>query len=313
VPLKNLSARSGDRVDILAVVDKVGDTSTVNKRSNNEQLTKRDVSLVDRSGTEVTLTLWGEQADEFDESCVGKVIAMKGASVKEFLGGFTLSAPFAAGNTKMNLQSSETNALYNWYRNIRPSTDLTSISTMSGGNFDTEIRLIGMAVQHNFSQGNIRGLYFFIKGTVSSIKTENITYQACVTDGCKKKVTLENGSYTCSKCGAKSDKYNPVLILQVEVNDFSGSVWLSLFDDRAEKLLGHKAAHLVELKDENAQEYDAVFDKIRFADYIFRVRMHETEFNEEKRPRWDVMDIKPVQPEVYKRALETCIKGMERM
>ena len=47
---------------------------------------KRDISLVDRSGTEVIMTLWGEQAETLDASHIGEVIALKGATVKEFNG-----------------------------------------------------------------------------------------------------------------------------------------------------------------------------------------------------------------------------------
>ena len=42
--------------------------------------------MVDDSGRSIQCTLWGEQATSFDESNVGSVIALKGASLSDFNG-----------------------------------------------------------------------------------------------------------------------------------------------------------------------------------------------------------------------------------
>lgn len=49
---------------------------------------KRDVYLVDESGVEVALTLWGDKAVEFNNENIGQVIGIKGCSVREFNGIF---------------------------------------------------------------------------------------------------------------------------------------------------------------------------------------------------------------------------------
>jgi replication factor A1 len=48
-------------------------------------LDKRDIFLVDKSGTETCLTLWGNEAKNFSIP-LGTVIGVKGALVKEFNG-----------------------------------------------------------------------------------------------------------------------------------------------------------------------------------------------------------------------------------
>jgi ssDNA-binding replication factor A large subunit len=56
-------------------------------RKDQRVLEKRDVFLVDKSGTEISLTLWNELAQNF-EYLPGKVIGIKGALVREFNGIF---------------------------------------------------------------------------------------------------------------------------------------------------------------------------------------------------------------------------------
>ena len=53
---------------------------------------KRELTLIDRSGAEVNLTLWGSQAETFD-SASEPVVAVKAAKVSDF-NGVTLSASF---------------------------------------------------------------------------------------------------------------------------------------------------------------------------------------------------------------------------
>ena len=55
-------------------------------RADNKQLDKREIYLVDDSGAEIALTLWGNIAKDFDTSNVRQVIGIKGAVVKEFNG-----------------------------------------------------------------------------------------------------------------------------------------------------------------------------------------------------------------------------------
>ena len=54
-----------------------------------KELNKREITIVDRSATEVLLTLWGERANNFDGSGF-PVVATKGAKVSDF-NGVTLS------------------------------------------------------------------------------------------------------------------------------------------------------------------------------------------------------------------------------
>jgi hypothetical protein len=71
-----------------------------------------------------------------------------------------------------------------------------------------------------------------------------------VCDLCKKKININ--SLKCFECkgSVMSFRFNTT----VEVNDYSGSMTLTVFDNVAEKLLGVSALRLKEMKDDK-EEY----------------------------------------------------------
>eukprot|EP00092_Neocalanus_flemingeri_P041085 GFUD01044742.1.p1 GENE.GFUD01044742.1~~GFUD01044742.1.p1 ORF type:complete len:375 (-),score=94.87 GFUD01044742.1:643-1767(-) len=83
--ISDLSACANDTtVDIMGVCKLVGDLSIV-VLSDKKELTRRDITLVDRSSTEVSLTLWGLTAETFDG--VGNpIVAANGCCVSNFNG-----------------------------------------------------------------------------------------------------------------------------------------------------------------------------------------------------------------------------------
>lgn len=142
VPLNRITENSGHLIDILAIVDRVAEITQVIylkynfyinfnfkvvTRKDSKQLNKRDIYLVDQSGVEVALTLWGDRATEFDSSHVGEVIGIKGCAVREFNGSFTLS-PSSGAVIKLNPEDPATNKLYLWHREQRPSIEIKTLS-----------------------------------------------------------------------------------------------------------------------------------------------------------------------------------------
>lgn len=50
------------------------------------QVSKRELTLVDRSNSSIMLTLWGKQAETYDDDGSNPVIAFKGVKIGEFQG-----------------------------------------------------------------------------------------------------------------------------------------------------------------------------------------------------------------------------------
>lgn len=90
-PIDSIANKPKDSfVDVLGIVKSCGDVQNLVARSTGRELKKRDIVLVDRSNVAITLTLWGNQAENFDGSN-SPVVAIKEAKVGEFQGGKSIS------------------------------------------------------------------------------------------------------------------------------------------------------------------------------------------------------------------------------
>ena len=73
------SCAKDSNVDVIGVVKTAGDATNITTKAGKE-LTKREITLVDKSNTQVTLTLWGNTAETFDSSH-NPIVAAKGVRV----------------------------------------------------------------------------------------------------------------------------------------------------------------------------------------------------------------------------------------
>lgn len=90
--------------------------------------------------------------------------------------------------------------------------------------------------------------YLTIRGTVTYIKAETMSYPACPSEGCNKKV-LESGSgWRCEKCDRSYAEPEHRFILTTSVSDFSGQVWLQAFNEAGIVIMGKTANELVEMR-----------------------------------------------------------------
>ncbi|KAK3750234.1 hypothetical protein QZH41_005832 [Actinostola sp. cb2023] len=115
-------------VDVLGVCVNAADVVQITTRATNKQVSKRDLTLMDRSEKSVSATLWGDDAEKFEEH-VGKtpVLAIKGAKLSDF-GGRSLSI-MSSTNLRINpLDLKEAMNLRGWYDNTGKNNELQSIS-----------------------------------------------------------------------------------------------------------------------------------------------------------------------------------------
>lgn len=77
-------------IDVIGVVKEVGELGSITSQKTSKTIPKRELTLVDRTGYSVRLTLWGKQAEEWSAFDT-PIIAVKGAKVGDFGG-----APFLA-------------------------------------------------------------------------------------------------------------------------------------------------------------------------------------------------------------------------
>ncbi|KAM5215481.1 replication protein A 70 kDa DNA-binding subunit [Hipposideros larvatus] len=290
----DLESKSKDSlVDIIGVCKSCEEATKITVKSNNREVSKRNIYLMDMSGKVVSATLWGEDADKFDGSRQ-PVMAIKGARVSDF-GGRSLSV-LSSSTVIVNPDIPEAYKLRGWFDSEGQTLDAVSISDLksglSGGN--TNWKTLYEVKSENLGQGD-KADYFSSVATVVFLRKENCLYQACPTQDCNKKVIdQQNGLYRCEKCDREFPNFKYRMILSANIADFQENQWVTCFQESAEAVLGQSTTYLGELKEKNEQAFEEIFQNANFRSFIFKIRVKLETYNDESRIKATVMDVKPV-------------------
>ena len=114
---------------MIGVCKSAADLSSIITKTTNKKLSKRELHLVDRSGCEVTCTLWGAEAEGFDSSNF-PVVAVKGARVSDF-GGRSLST-LMSSLLMVDPDITEAHQLRGWFDNVGKNEQTSSLSDQRG-------------------------------------------------------------------------------------------------------------------------------------------------------------------------------------
>merc|ERR1712048_1091650 len=100
---------------------------------DGRQIPKRDLQLVDDTGTGIRVTLWGEQASLDDGSFTPEqtVMAIKAAKIGDF-SGRSLSVGFAS-TMLLNPDIPEVQQIRSWYNSGGKAQAVTNLSSGGGG------------------------------------------------------------------------------------------------------------------------------------------------------------------------------------
>ncbi|KAF1565655.1 UNVERIFIED_CONTAM: Replication protein A 70 kDa DNA-binding subunit, partial [Eudyptes pachyrhynchus] len=290
-------------VDIIGICKSYEDSIKITVKSNNREVAKRNIYLMDMSGKVVTTTLWGEDADKFDGSRQ-PVMAIKGARVSDF-GGRSLSV-LSSSTVIVNPDIPEAYKLRGWFDSEGQALDGVSISdhrSGGAGGGNTNWKTLHEAKSENLGQGD-KADYFSTVAAVVFLRKENCMYQACPTQDCNKKVIdQQNGLYRCEKCDREFPNFKYRMILSANIADFQENQWVTCFQESAEAILGQNTMYLGELKEKNEQAFEEVFQNANFRSFTFRIRVKLETYNDESRIKATVMDVKPVDFRDYGRRL----------
>nr|XP_019952556.1 PREDICTED: replication protein A 70 kDa DNA-binding subunit-like isoform X3 [Paralichthys olivaceus] len=309
VPIAELENRDKDAIiDVIGVCKSVEDVSRITTKTSRE-VSKRALSLIDATGTVVTVTLWGEEAEKFDGR-EQPVVAIKGARLSDF-GGISLSALFSS-TVMVNPDIPEAFRLRAWYDQggfTLKSQSLTNTRSASSG---TKINWKTLSDVKNENMGHgEKADYFSCVATLLYTRKENCLYQACPSADCKKKVIdQQNGMYRCEKCNREFPNFQYRLLLSANLADFGQNQWVTCFQETAEVLLGHSAQTLGELRDTDETTFDEVFQKAHFKTHIFKNKVKIETYNDETRVKVTVIEVQPLDHREYSRRLLSNIRSL---
>lgn len=273
-------------IDTIGVLQDVGEVSEIVSKTTSKPYSKRELTLVDNTGYNVRLTIWGASAQAFDVR-PESVIAFKGVKVSDF-GGRSLSL-LSSGSMTVDPDIDEAYKLKGWYdgqgRNDTFQSHQNTMSTVNaaGGKRD-DTKTIAQIRDENLGMSDDTD-WFSVKATIIYVKQDNNYYPACLSEGCNKKVVEINpGEWRCEKCDKTHDKPEYRYIMSVNVSDHTGQIWLSCFDEVGRAIMGMPADELNQLREEGEDKrVTEVFAEANCKTFVFKCKAKMDNFQDQQR------------------------------
>lgn len=303
-------------VDVVGIVKSVGEVREIVAKSG-KPYTRRDISLVDETGFEATVGLWNKLAKDFaiDE---GTVVAIKGCKINDF-GGKQLSL-IPSAVLMANPDLPEAYQLKGWFDSNGSHSTFKSIKAAPGSGQNRDLNsLDNIKQRESIETIEAKGLgpdgqaYYNLKASVSYARTENtFYYPACASEGCSKKVFEQpDGTWRCESCSINHDQPIYRYVLTVSVLDSTGQLWLSLFNEQAETLIGKTAGELKDLKESDDSALKSYLEKnVLYKEYSFRIRARLDSYNGVDRTRYQVLGLAPIDYSIEASALVEELKAL---
>lgn len=271
-------------IDTIGVLKEVGETSQIISKTTSKPYDKRDLTLVDNTGYSVKLTIWGDTAQKFDVM-PESVVAFKGLKVSDF-GGRSLSL-LMSGSMTIDPDIDEAHKLKGWYDaqgkndTFMSHQGMGSVGAAGGRNEAT--KSIMQVKEENLGMSENTD-YFTTKATIIYVKQDNVSYPACLSEGCNKKVLeVEPGQWRCERCDKAHPKPEYRYIMSINVSDYTGQLWLSCFDDVGRMIMGMSADQLMELKENDEKAAGDAFQEANCKTFMFKCRAKMDSFQDQQR------------------------------
>lgn len=136
------------------------------------------------------------------------------------------------------------------------------------------------------------------------IKPEHMSYPACPKDGCGKKL-IEKGDmdWMCERCREHFPAPEYRYTLSFTASDHTGQLWLQAYNEVGPKILNYSAQDLLQLRESDPDEFMKVVKNATFQTFFFRCRAKQETYQETTKVRYSVMDLIPLKPATFSKAL----------
>ncbi|GAB4813811.1 hypothetical protein N2152v2_000857 [Parachlorella kessleri] len=304
VPIDQLANYADKKmtVDVIGVVTQVAPLGSVKRKSDSVELSRRDMTLVDQSLKTVVVTLWGSAAEvtglEVEAAAADSpVVAISACRVSSY-NGVSVSA-LTRSAVLLNPELPEAAALRSWYE----SSGRGQATQHVGEGLESAIKRGAPSSQQQRStlqsvrdaapaSADDKPSYSTVTAAFVQIDTKQLYYMACPENN--RKVVEADGGYLCEYDGKVYPTMTRRYILGAKLADESGELYVQVFNDQAEVLLGSKADDLAQVREHESTRFAAVMRERVWQEYVLRVKAQAQEYNGETRVRYAVADIKPV-------------------
>lgn len=281
-------------IDCIGVLQNIGEVSEIISKTTSKPYQKRELTLVDNTGYDVRLTIWGNSAQTFVAD-PESVVAFKGVKVSDF-NGRSLSL-LSSGSITINPDIEDAFKLKGWYQAEGSNATFQShANTMSAigattGAKTQDYKTIAQVGEENLGM-NASGDadWFTVKATILYVKKDSTSYPACRTQTpqpCNRKViNTEPNEWRCERCDKTWDRPEWRYVLSINIGDHTGQMWLSCFNDTGIQIMGMTADQLQDIKDEEGSEsnrIEAAFAAATCKSFVFRCKAKMDNFQDQQR------------------------------
>lgn len=293
-------------VDVIGVVTSVNPSTTI-QRKNGMEAQKRTITLNDMSGRSVELTMWGDfcnregsQLQEMVECGAFPVLAVKAGKVNDYSGKSV--GTISSSQLHINPDLAEAHSLRQWFDcgGRDASTQSISRDFTPSASWNEVRKTVAQIKDDGLGMGD-KPDWVTVKAAISFIKTDSFCYTACpnvIGDRqCGKKVTKsDSGNWLCDKCNQEFPECDYRYLLQLNIQDHTGTTSVTAFQDRGQEILGCSARELNIFKENKDPRYTDVLINCLYQNYLFRLKVKEEQYGDVRQVKNTVAKVERVDP-----------------
>lgn len=134
--------------------------------------------------------------------------------------------------------------------------------------------------------------YFSTRATITQIRSDPISYPACPTDRCNKKMTQEGAdTWRCDKCNTTYPAPSYRYIMSFAASDYSGQAWISTFNEAGAQIIGISADDLQNLKENDPDAFQAQIQQATGTSWFLNCRAKADSYGDQTRVRYNVQKL----------------------
>ncbi|XP_057837225.2 replication protein A 70 kDa DNA-binding subunit A-like [Cryptomeria japonica] len=277
-------------VDVIGIVVAVGEPSLI-RRKDGSEVTKRIVKINDASTFTIDVNLWGETWQRLGEDLKSMhttqtaiVLAVRNAHVGYFNGKVVNTTTTTTLNINPSIPETET-----LMSRGKISDALLPLSCVAGQLNSQYSRMTITAVLERTSVLS-KTVESTIRAVVRIIKTDSFCYPACPLKfngkECKKKCTQQSDNqWFCSRCQTAVPECNYKYLLQMKLQDHTGALWATAFDEVGTNILQISAKELYMLQyDLTTQKTpQSIIKHVLLSSFVFTLSITTDMYNSEPR------------------------------
>lgn len=293
VPIEQLAAFVDKKmmVDIVGVVMDVKPLGSVKRKTDQVELSRRDITLVDQSLKTVVLTMWGNAAEaagrEIEELVQqAPVVAITACRVSSYNGVSVSSLQRSA--VLINPDVPEAVALRQWYDSSGRGAAMSHVgeglatalkhSGSSAGQERASLELFRAAAPATTQD---KPHYSTVTATFAMVNPDQALFYMANPENNRKVVEQGPGQYFCEYDGTTLSSMVRRYIFNAKVMDVSGECSVQVFNEQAEQLLEMKADELAELRETDAKQFQEVLKSVLWKDNVLRLKAQAQEYQGE--------------------------------